>query len=512
MAEQIIRGRVGKSARNFAYGMLMQVTTLVLNFVVRTVFIKYLNIEYLGINGLFSNILTVLSLAELGFGTSMVYSMYKPLAQNDETKLQALMNLYKKVYSIIGLIVAMLGLSVIPLFDFIIKEAPDIKENLTLIYLLFLGNSVSSYYFAYKRSILNADQKSYICSQYRFGFIILKALLQILVLVLWGNFIAYLLIQIAATIGENIAISYYVNRHYPYLREKNSQKLDNSELTRIRKDVYALILSKISHVAINGTANIIITAVAGVIWVGLYSNYCMITGAVIMILSQIADAVRGSVGNFVATESQESHRVLFRRLDFMNFWLYGFATIALITLFNPFIEIWLGAQYTLNKACVIVIALNFMLEGFLNSLWIFRTTMGLFTQGKYRPVIAASINIILSIILGHKLGILGVLLGTTFSRLLVNTWYDPYIIFKHGLGLKPWKYYCEYISRVIIMAICCILLFVINTAISNIPKIPQFLIMMICTALIPNIVFYIIYHKKEECTYLTAQLQRLIHK
>lgn len=501
MAEVKNEGRITKSTRNFIYGFFSQMIGLVLNFVVRTYFIQYLGIEYLGINGLFSNILTVLSLAELGFGTAMIYSMYRPLAHNDTRHLQALMNLYRKVYHAIGVTVTVLGFCVIPFFDFIIKDAPDI-DHLVPIYLLFLGNSVSSYFYAYKRSLLYADQKSYVCSRYRFLFLLVKSAVQILVLVLYSNFILFLIIQIAATLAENIYITNYVNRHYPYIKIKNDERLEKEEFGRIKKDVYALILSKISHVAINGTSNIIISAVVGVIWVGLYSNYVMITGAVIMILSQIAEAIRGSVGNYIVKESPESHYALFRKIDFLNFWMYGFATITLFVLVNPFITLWIGAEYTLSMACVAIIALNFMLEGFLNSLWTFRTTMGLFTQGRYRPVIAAVINVIFAIILGKYWGIAGVLLGTTLSRLLVNVWFDPYIIFKHGFNRPAWSYMWRYMGRISLMTAAVLMI----TLVAHLLHVTYagwgaLILMAFAAILITNAMFLIVYRNNSEFRY-----------
>lgn len=497
-------GRIVNSSRNFVYGLFSQTVTLLLNFLVRTFFIKYLNIEYLGVNGLFSNILTVLSLAELGFGSAMIYSMYNPLATNDIPKLQALMNLYKKVYGIIGIIVAVLGVSIVPFLDKLITNTSDVEhvEHLNIIYLLFLINSVSSYYFAYKRSILNADQKAYICSAFRFLFIVIRSILQILSLILFSNFILFLSIQIIATIIENISISIYVDRRYPYLKGKNNEVLTKEEIARIRKDVYALILSRISYTAINGTSNIIITAVAGLVWVGLYSNYTIITGAVIMIFSQIADAVRGSIGNYIAKEDPSTHYLLFRRIDFMYFWLYGFATIAMFVMFNPFITLWLGSEYILNTACVAVISINFMLEGFLNSLWTFRTTMGLFTQGKYRPVISAILNITIAISLGYKLGILGVLLGTTASRLLVNAWFDPYIIYKYGFGRTVWSYLKDYMIRLTVMCIAVGIIIALKQLFyTEQAQWRDFILLIAIIIIVTNLIFYIAYRRCKEFIY-----------
>lgn len=432
-------GRINKSIRNFNYGLISQFANLILGFVVRAVFIKTLGVEYLGINGLFTNVLTVLSLAELGIGTAMVYSMYKPLAQKDEYKLQALMNLYKRLYTYIGCIVAVVGLMIIPLFPYILKDATGVS-NLIFIYLLFLANSVFSYFYVYKKSILQADQKIYIYSKYHLYFLFIRSLIQIALLYILPNFIVYLSTQVLFTLLENIYLSKCVDKLYPFLKGRNKSRVEKSDLERIKKDVGALVLSNISRVAINGTANIIISAVVGITAVGLYSNYTLIIGALVMILSQITVAVTASVGNYVATESSQNQYELFNRIDLLNFWLYSFCGISFVVLSKPFISLWIGDEYLLDTTIVNVIALNFILEGMLQSLWTFRTTMGLFVQGKYRPVVAAILNIAFSYLLGLHLGLVGVLLGTTISRLCVNMWYDPYIILKYGFNMSAWRY------------------------------------------------------------------------
>lgn len=494
--------RVVNSLKNMINGLLSQFISLALSFVVRTIFIIYLDKVYLGVNGLFTNILTILSLAELGFGTAMIYSMYKPLAKKDYTKIQAIMKLYSKVYICIGIIVAILGFSIIPFMDYIIKDKPNI-DNLTLIYLMFLANSVFSYFFAYKRSILIADQKDYICSQYRYIFNFIKSLLQIIILVLTSNFILYLLIQIISTLLENIFISMKVDKMYPYLKEKNQNKLSKSELNRIIEDVKALILTKVGHVMLNGTDNIIISAIVGVTWVGLLSNYTLIITALTMVLSQITSSITGSVGNFIAKENKDKQYNLFYTIDFIIFWLYSFCGICLIVLSNPFIEIWIGKDYILDELSVIILAINFIISGVMSSLWTFRSTMGLFTQGKYRPIAVALINIIVSIFLGKYMGISGVLLGTTISRLSVSLWYDPYIIHKYGFQRSVKSYYLTYIYRIInIFAICLLLLIIKNIIFTNYSGLGCFIAMVFICLFIINIYFIIIYRKLDEFKYI----------
>lgn len=504
--------RLKNSMNNMVNGLLSQFISLILSFVVRTFFVIYLSKEYLGVNGLFANILTVLSLAELGFGTAMIYSMYNPLANDDKNKLQILMRLYSKVYTLLGIVVALLGISFIPFMDYIVKDRPNV-DNLTLIYIMFLADSVLSYFFSYKRSILSADQKEYILSKYRYIFTIIKSVLQISILILFRSFILYLLVQIIATIMENIYISYKVDKLYPFLKYENKDKLPVMELKRITNDVKALVLTKFGHVMLNGTDNIIISTFVGITWVGTLSNYTLIINSVVMVLSQISASVTGSIGNYIAKESKENQYNLFKKVDFINYWLYGFSTIALIILINPFIELWIGQEYVLNQITVVVLAINFAISGIMSTLWTFRFTMGLFTQGKYRPIIAAFFNIILSVILGKSIGLVGVLLGTTISRLLVNLWFDPYIIYKYGFEKNVVKYYISYILRIALISVIAIAIYFIKIIVlKNGINLINFIILFTICIFLPNIILIVIYNKKTEFIYVKKILKSILVK
>lgn len=261
-----------------------------------------------------------------------------------------------------------------------------------------------------------------------------------------------------------------------------------------------------------GSSNIIISALVGITIVGIYSNYIMISGAVIMILSQVFSAMTGSVGNYLVQEAQTKHLELFERLDFLNFWLYSVCAICLYLFFNPFIELWIGKQYTLDQNVVFIIVLNFILEGFLYTLWLFRSTMGLFVQGKYRPLFSTTINIIGSIILGYYWGLTGILLSTTISRILVNVWYDPYIIYKYGLRSSVKPYYQTYLKRFsTIIGIVITSIFFITPILKLNNKVIIILIIPIYF-LILNIVFTIIYKKNIHYKYYKNFILNIIRK
>lgn len=446
------KSRIENSIRNSASGIVLQGCSTVFGLVVRSFFIRFLSAEYLGVNGLFTNILTMLSLAEMGIGSAITYSMYKPIANNDERKIAQLTNLYRNAYRIIGTVVAVLGTCVIPFIGYIIKDKPNI-EHLSTIYLLYLVNTVLSYFFAYKRSVLSADQLDRIINYFTLAFQIARYSLQILSLVILHDFISYLVVQIVCTFLENLSISIYVDRRYPFLSRYKTERLPKTEQNKILDNIKALMIYKIGSTALDGTDNIIISAFDGVISVGLLSNYGLITGSLQTFLNRMSQALTGSVGNYIAKKDKNSYDELLDRLTFLHFILYGLLFVGCMAILNPFISIWAGKGYVLSYDIVFVHCLNIYIYGMMNSVWLFRTTMGLFVYGKWRPLISAVINIVVSILLARKIGLLGVLLGTTITRITTNVWFDPYIVYKYGIKTSPQKYYKRWIEYLVVIII-----------------------------------------------------------
>ena len=478
---------------------------ILLNFAVRTIFIYCLNEAYLSVNGLYSNILTVLSLAELGFGSAMVYRMYAPVAVKDYQKAAALLQFYKKIYIIIGVVIFFLGLCVIPFMDYIIKDKPDIS-GLTLYYILFLVNTSISYWFSsYKASVLYADQKEYIKTNVQNTMAIMQSGLQIVLLLLFRKYLLYLLIQLAGNIFLNLYVAHLVDKRYPEIQTYQGASLSAEERVQIRKDTEALVLSRFGHVALNGTDNIIISAVVGVLWVGRLSNYTLICDSITSVLCQITAAITGSLGNFFATEDKHAGYALFKKVEFLNFWLYGFSFIALVTLLDPFVQIWAGERFVLGLPISIAIAINFFVAGYMNTLWVFRSTIGLFKQGKFRPILVAILNIILSIFLGKLWGVFGVLFATFLSRAAISLWYDPLILHRYGFEVSCKPFFARYFRRVLLLtAILIVMLTIRYVVLSSATTVLRFAVMTIVTAIVPNAIFWLAYHRCEEYAYFRS--------
>ena len=380
-----------------------------------------------------------------------------------------------------------------------------------------LNSAISYWFFAYRNSILQADQKSYIISNYSSIFNIIKVTFQILVLLIFHNFTVYLLVEMLCTIMQNVCLSYKVKKEYPIFGKNNKENLPKEEKEKIFKDVKALMLQKISFRVLNTSDSIIISAFVGVGWVGLLSNYIMIEEAVVAVISQITSAITASMGNYFAKESKENGYKLFQRVDFMNFWLYGFSTVAFIVLFNPFIELWLGKigdEYVLSQTIVVALIIRFFVEGYMNMMSAFRSTLGLFTQGQYTPLMVAALNIILSIGLSFPFGAAGVIIATPLARCCINVWYMPLVIHRDGFNKPVVPFYKKVIIRTLFLIVLTSVMYLFSRSIvfKNDVTIVSFVVMVIITAIIPNLIIGIYFFKTDEFKYFMNLFRnRLFH-
>ncbi len=489
--------RTQNTIRNVKAGAIVQIVNKVMAFIVQTVFIRTLNTEYLGVNGLFTNILTILSFTELGIGTAIIYNMYKPVAENDKDKIKSLMSLYKKSYNIIGIIIFLLGLCVIPFLNLIVKDTPNIKENLVFIYLLFLLNTTISYFFTYKKSIIYAYQKQSIIDNIDSIVYFIKSIILVLFLILTKNFIVYLIIQVLTTLIENIIISIKVNKLYPYLKENNVKELNKTEKKSIFSNVKSLVIYKFGAIIMNGTDNILISTLVNVDTVGLCSNYILIINSIKSIIFSALNGVTASVGNLNAVGEAKQKEKVFYQITFINYIVFSFSAIAFIVLLNPFISIWLGQTYTLEIGVSVALAISFLIEGLRNPAYTYRVTLGLFEKGKITPYIGAISNIILSIVLCKLCGVAGIFIATAIAQLISYSWCDPYLIHKYGFETNSSKYFKKFILYIGVFAI--------NTAISfklasfiHVNLILDFILKAIIVCIVPNLINWLVFSKTEE--------------
>jgi O-antigen/teichoic acid export membrane protein len=502
--------RTKSSLINLSFALSGQLLGLLVSFFARIVFIKVLGAEYLGLNGLFTNILSILALVELGIGPAIAFSLYKPLAEKNVEKTKALMKLYQKAYISIGFVILILGMSFTPFLEIVIKSIPDIP-HLHIIFMLFVINTAISYFYSYKRTLIISDQKRYIATIFRYSFFIVLNIIQIIVLCLTHNFILFLVCQIIATLAENILVSRKADRLYPYLKEKNAQKVDKLTLVEISKNVRAMIAHKLGGVVVNSTDSIIISKFVGLVQVGLYSNYQLIVNALNMITGQVFLSITASVGNLGATETDDKKRFIFNVVFFMNFWIYGFITISLVVLFNPFIELWVGKEYVFSTSMVLIIILNFYLTGMRKGVLTFRDALGIYWYDRHKPIFESIINLIASLVLVHQFGMVGVFIGTTISTLTTCFWVEPYVLYKYGLKSSVIPFFTRYTIYTIVTIVTCIITLELSSYFSEV-NLPNFIIKLIICLIVPNIIFLILFYRMREFKYLYNVINNFILK
>ncbi|SCH62539.1 MULTISPECIES: lipopolysaccharide biosynthesis protein [unclassified Romboutsia] len=501
--------RTFNSVRNILTGFVGQFIFILAGFINRSIFIKCLSSEYLGVNGLFTNILTMLSLADLGIGTAIVYALYKPLAEDNKIEISKLMNFYKKAYSSIGIVIFILGLGLIPFLDSMIGSAPNIQESIYVIYLIYLFNTSITYFASYKSSLIIADQKNYISTLITYGVYFLQTLIQIIVLFITKNFIAYLIVQSICAILQNIIITIVADKMYPYLRDNKNLHISKKVRKNLIADVRALVLVKLGSVLVTNTDNIIITYVSGLSIVGLLSNYTMLVNAINRVLQQLFTGITASIGNLNAKESRKKKEQMFEIVNFCNFWLFGFSAICIILLINDVIHVWIGPQYQLDESISIMLAINFYMVGMQNAVWTYKNTLGIFQKGRYLLLLTAAINLILSVILGKTIGLFGILLSTAIARICTNTWYDPYIVYRIGFKKGCKRYFFKYIKYIVVLIIAGLPTYLLCNLINFTPFITLLLKLIICL-IVPNIIIMAFFIKTKEMKYLLRILITLI--
>ncbi|WP_147405089.1 lipopolysaccharide biosynthesis protein [Aquimarina sp. AD10] len=495
--------RTMNSIRNIGAGFVGQLLQAVVGFVSRTVFINYLAVEYLGINGLFSSILSILSLTELGIGTAFVYSLYKPLAEKNKQAIATIMRLYKKVYVSIGLAVFIIGLCVIPFLNQIVEEKPvTVVEDLSLLYLFFLFNTASTYFFSYKTALLNADQRNYVVAVNYAAFYIVQNIIQIIVLVVSQNFIYYLVIQLILQFLGNVTISFIVDKMYPFLKEFKKEKIDKVIKSQIISNAKATFLIRVGGVMVNNTDNIIINYFSGLVLLGYMSNYTMLIGLLSTFISQVFTNISASIAQVNAIESQEKQYEIFNMVNLANFWIYGFCSICIIILMNDFITLWVGEDFTLPLSIAVMLAINFFMVGMQNAIWTFKTTYGYFNEGKYLVILTAILNLAFSFTLGHWYGLLGILLATALSRLVTNFWYDPYIVFKLGLKIPPIVYLKKFLIYIGVISFAGALTYYL-ALFCDFSILINLIVKAILCLLIPNLIIILFYKKTPEFAKVT---------
>lgn len=411
--------RLSKSIKNLRAAWIGQFLNIFAKFVMRRFFVKYISTDYLGLDAVFNNIIGLMNLAELGIGSAIFYALYGPLADEDEDRVLGVMQLLAKVYRTIAFMLTGVGLILMPLLTIIAPEA----RGLSYVHLLFgfyLINTVVSYLFTYKGLLASADQKSYITTRNHYVFIISLNIAQIFIIYFFRSFIMYAAIQSLFTVVEGVSLSWMMDKEYPILRQKRKVKLPKDVTKKIWSDVRKIVVSKVGNTVISSTDNLILSNVVGLAVTGIYSNYALIKASLQAIVCQFQAAVSASVGNIAALGEREKEIDYFWFLNFITTALYAVTSISLYNLMQPFIAYWLGVDYLMDQSVLFLTTVIYYLFGIRGIFGTFSMAHGVFDLEAKKTVLEAVTNLLISVMLATKMGVVGVLLGTVVSSLFVG--------------------------------------------------------------------------------------------
>lgn len=502
--------RIKKTFRNSTVGIISYLLNAGLSFIGRIVFIRTLGVEYLGIGGLFSNILVMLSLSDLGIYTVMTYSLYKPIAENDTEKIAVYIHYFQKLYNIIAFVVLGIGLALIPILPQIVNGSDLAYNDLIKYYVILLANSVVSYFAISKSTLFRADQNVYIVRIITTVTNAMMHVTQIILLVVFRNYVAFLVCQVCFTFGNNLVLSIMATKKYPYLKNKTKNGPEKDVNSKIIQNLKASFLYKVGSLVLNSTDNILISIIVSTVMVGYYTNYVTVFSLVNAFIMIIIEAVLASVGNYIATESDEKKYRLFRTLMLIMYMIAAFCVSCYIAGMNDFIRIWLGDEFVIGGAFIFALSINRFVFCSIHPLWMMRESSGVFSETQFVMIGAAVINLILSVILGNCWGITGIILATAISYLLTVYWFEP-IQLSRKIFHVPLRDYWRYVLKLLGSCAFPIIFasFVYRFETNNI----VFLVLkFLGCGLVAFGTFYVMFKNSEEFNGLYSMVRRTIFK
>lgn len=510
-------GRVQAAKKNILFGYVGQIVTMVMAFVLRTFCIRYISEQILGVDGTFVEVLSFLNMAELGIGTALNFSLYKPVAEGDTEKIKSYMQMYRRAYYYIAGVVGILGIFLVPFLKYLVKNPGVPEKDLVLFYLIFLFNTVSSYFVAYKYSLVNAEQKNYIQTNIIAITKIITSIFQIIVVALTKNYYFYLITDAVIQLIQKIFVSRYLDNMYPYLKEKNIEKLAKEDEEIVWTKTKALVFHKVGDVFRLQTDTLIISSLSevGAALVAVVRNYNMIIVAVSSFVNIIFNSVISSFGNLIATEDRDKQYSMFKVYRFFATWVYGFSCVGFMLLLTPLVEMWTkiskGDKWTdfwiLPALAVFLILTDYYFKGERIVLSNYKTAAGVFEQDKYLALIQGILNLILSIwLVQTRLGIAGIYVGTVVSGIIANIT-KPVIIYKACFDKSAVSYFIDSFKYIASMAFVMGICYFIRQLVMPEPTILGFAAMVVIITVVFNGVYFLLYGRSEEFRYLCGKLK-----
>lgn len=503
--------RTKYSIKNSFYSFMCYLISFVFGFLSQTIFIKILGIEYTGLNNLFSNVISFLNLFEFGFGSALTYILYKSVAENNKEEIKSIVKFSSKIYKYIIGIIFVLGMILFPFIKLFIKEV-SIDINIYIVYLLFLMSTLVTYFLAYKRSVIIAHQKNYVIKIIQIIYIFILKTVQLMIIYFTKNYYLFLVVRIIFIVLENLFISHRANKDYPYLKEKNIDKLDSNIEKSIKDRVKALFIHKASYMVSNFADNIFISSFFGLTIYGLYSNYYLIIYYVDSFFRNIFTAVGSSIGNLLVEKNKSKSYDIFCRVRFLIFWIVLFTSVCLINLIEPFISIWLGGNYLLGKMTLVVLVINYYQEVMGIAYKLFKDGAGIWIEDKYVAILQVVSNVIISFILIKLIGFSGIFIGTIISSCLIWFYSFPKFIYNKLFGKDYLSYLIRVIKSILLFIFVSSITYFLNSFVSVSNMIFDFGIRLLICIIVPNVILLIIYHRSYEFKYYLNLIKKMFKK
>lgn len=483
--------RTKNAVRNIIFGVLEKVFSFLFPFISRTVFIYYLGIEYLGLNSLFTSVLGVLSLAELGVDNAMVFHMYRAIADDDTKVMCALLNFYKKCYRIIGIVILTIGTAIMPFLHLLIKDEVPTDINLYVVYYINLLATVSTYVlFAYKSSLLAAFQRSDILSKINSVLSIIQCVLQIGVLVFFQNYYFYAIIMVIINIIRNFVIAKKANKDYPNYVPKG--KVEKQLLEDIKTKISALFAYRVGYVAATSVDTMVISAFLGLSVLGVYNNYLYVITALTGFLQIYNSSLLAGIGNSVSIETIEKNYKDYSKLTFIQAWIIGWSSICLLCLYQPFMKLWMGAENMLPFEVVMGLAIYFFSWKIQDVIYIYIQAAGLWQHDKYASIIGAVFNLCVNILLVNLVGVYGIVISTILTNVFIIMPWRVRGVYKFYFNKSTLSYYKNILKYSMITIFSAVLTYSLCILIRG-EDIVILLVRAVICLFIPNLLFWMIY-------------------
>lgn len=489
--------RSENATRNIVFGVVLKIYQMVIPFMMRTAMIYLLGVEYVGLNSLFASVLQVLNIAELGVGSAMVYSMYKPIAEDDEITICALMNLYKIYYRVIGMIILGLGIIIVPFIPKLISGPIPIDMNIYILYLLNLGSTVLSYWlFAYKNSILQAHQRTDMTSKVMLFTDTIKYVLQIGVLFIFHNYYYYIIVILVTQIMTNIITAVISDKMYPQYQPKG--KLSKDIIKQINQRIRDLFTSKIGMVIVNSVDTIVISAFLGLTVLAVYQNYFYLITAVTGLIGTVFTSVTAGIGNSIIVESKEKNFQDLNKFTFIIAWISGVCVSCFLCLFQPFMSIWVGKEFLLDFSVVICFCIYFFVYEINQLLNTYKDAAGIWNEDRFRPLVTALTNLVMNLIMVQFMGIYGIILSTVLSTLFVGM---PWLLNNLFTVLFQKKQLVPYLKKLLFYVVIVFFSTFVTYHICDLfnqSDVLLILIRLVICMIVPNGIFFVAYYRMKE--------------